>query len=304
MTVASTEPALPNDDHLSQDDDRHSMNDTLAMAASPRGGDVPPLSDESVTAQKPAAGEIINPDPIAENAEPEQDFAALLNPKPIIPEGVTPSLVNSRRFTLEYDVASVGPSGIGKVELWGTPDGGRRWELYEEDKDKRTPVEVRVKDEGTYGFRIVIESGSGMGGDAPKAGDTPEIWVTVDTQKPDARLTAITNSEQQLGALEIQWEAQDANLDAQPVSLFFSGQASGPWYPIAEGLENTGSYTWQATDRLPGQIHIRMEVRDAAGNVRLVDGGGAVTADRMRPQGRIKQAKPLNSRRDTPYFLR
>ena len=43
------------------------------------------------------------------------------------PTAQRPRLTNSRRFSLEYDVQTVGPEGLSAVELWGTSDGGRTW---------------------------------------------------------------------------------------------------------------------------------------------------------------------------------
>ena len=59
---------------------------------------------------------------------------------PGLPPGERPRMVNSRTFELEYDVDSVGPSGIGRVELWGTRDGGQTWRRFTVDSDKRSPL--------------------------------------------------------------------------------------------------------------------------------------------------------------------
>ncbi len=58
----------------------------------------------------------------------------------MLPPGERPLMVNSRSFDLEYDVEGVGPSGIARVELWGTRDGGRSWSSYGIDNDNRSPI--------------------------------------------------------------------------------------------------------------------------------------------------------------------
>ena len=48
---------------------------------------------------------------------------------------------------------------------------------------------VSVDGEGIFGFRIVVHSGSGLGGRPPADGDLPDIWIGVDLTKPTGRIT-------------------------------------------------------------------------------------------------------------------
>ena len=107
---------------------------------------------------------------------PQQTQTDLLNDTPSgLPQGMKPRMVNVRHFKLDYDTESVGSSGIRKVELWGTKDGGLTWTSFGVDVDNRSPCDVKVPAEGTYGFRFVVESGLGWGGAPPKSGDLPDI---------------------------------------------------------------------------------------------------------------------------------
>ena len=149
-------------------------------------------------------------------------------------------MVNSRTFDLEYEVDSVGPSGIGRVELWGTSDGGQSWRRFTAVSDRRSPLRVSVPDEGLYGFRVVVINGSGFGGKPPLAGDPPDLWIGVDLTKPTARIVSAQQGvESESGQLIISWQADDKLLAARPISLSFSPTRGGPWTPIAAGLENT-----------------------------------------------------------------
>src|SRR6478672_11944331 len=82
-----------------------------------------------------------------------------------------PRLTNSRRFSLEYDIQSVGPEGVAAVELWGTNDSGRTWSKWGTDPDKASPFDVEVSREAVYGFRIVIVGKNGLATSAPQSGD-------------------------------------------------------------------------------------------------------------------------------------
>jgi hypothetical protein len=210
----------------------------------------------------------------------------------ILPAAVRPRMVNSTTFELEYEIDSVGPSGIGKVELWGTRDGGRTWSDYAVDTDKRSPIPVAVAGEGIYGFRILVQSGSGFGGRPPAEGDLPDIWIGVDKTKPVCRITG-ADVTQDGAALIVTWEASDDALDPRPITLLFAESPNSPWTPIASGLENTGSYRWRLDNRVPPRILLRLEVRDEAGNVGTYDLNESIVLDRNRPQGKIRGVRAI-----------
>jgi hypothetical protein len=212
----------------------------------------------------------------------------------VLPAGVRPRMIGSRQFELEYEVESVGPSGVGRVALWGTRDGGRTWSDYAIDPDNRSPMNVTVGGEGIYGFRILVQSGSGFGGRPPAEGDLPDIWVGVDTTRPTCRITA-TELSADGSELEVRFEAFDDVLEPRPVALLFSPVPGGAWTPIASGLENTGSYRWRLDNRVPDRIVLRLEVRDEAGNVGTFETPEPLALDRHRPAGRIRGVRPLGN---------
>ena len=205
-------------------------------------------------------------------------------------------MVASRRFELEYEVDSVGPAGIRRVELWGTRDGGHTWAVHATDDDLQSPILVVVEGEGTYGFRIVVESGYGVASPTPRPGDLPEIWVGVDLTEPVARLTNVeAQRDQHSDLLVIEWEASDTRLAARPIALAFRETPGGPLSPIASGLEHTGRYVWRLDQRLPDRLYLRLEVRDEAGNVAIVEPDEPVLLERARPQGHIRDVRPVRS---------
>ena len=133
----------------------------------------------------------------------------------LLPEGQRPRMINMRSFELEYEIEAIGPSGIGKVELWGTRDGGRTWSVYGVNNDNRSPMPVSVDSEGIFGFRIVVQSGNGLGGRPPVEGDLPDVWIGVDLTKPTCRITSAT-VDVNTSELEIRWNASDDALERAP----------------------------------------------------------------------------------------
>lgn len=259
-----------------------STNDTLSRAQAPTQPDPTPnwrMASSGSSLIGDQSGAI---DSLSRGGPPGSplDFSRL-------PMGARPRMVNARAFELEYEIDSIGTSGISKIELWGTRDGGQTWSVFGIDSDNRSPVVVNLDAEGIYGFRVVAQSGSGLSGRTPAAGDLPDIWIGIDLTKPVVKL-ARAEMAPDAGELVIEWEATDDVLDTRPISLSFSTAAQGPWTPIAAGLENTGSYRWRLDSRVPDRIYLRLDARDEAGNVGSFETAEPVALDRQRPEGRIR----------------
>lgn len=222
---------------------------------------------------------------------------------PIIPPSAPPSgssvangtpWVNSLTFDLDYDIQTVGPWGVAKVELWGTRDGGRQWQSLGVDQDNRSPMRVTVPTAGVYGFRIVVDGGNGVAAPTPNAGEQPELVVGVDMTPPRTELRATELGQGPFaGHLIIRWSAADENLAAHPVGLFFSAAAEGPWSTIATDLDNTGDYSWRLGRDAPPRVFVRIEVRDVAGNVEVRQSPTAVDLNLPRPTGRLRNVRPV-----------
>ena len=253
--------------------------------------DRPPES--SATAETlPPPQESHNLSPTIQPAMPQEeifDQGPLEGEQLASPEGQRPRLTSSRRFSLEYDVESVGPEGIAEVELWGTSDGGRTWVKWGSDPDRQSPLDVEVSGEATYGFRIVIVGKSGLASNAPRDGDAADIWIGIDTTRPQARLlSAAYGQGEAAGKLDIRWEASDANLSERPVTLLMGDSPDGTFSPIASGLPNSGQYYWQFDPRSPRLIYLRLEARDDAGNVTIDQLQEPIKVEGLQPKGRIR----------------
>jgi hypothetical protein len=213
---------------------------------------------------------------------------------PGLPPGERPRMVNSRLFELEYDIDAVGPSGVARVELWGTRDGGKTWRSFAVNNNKRSPLLVSVDEEGIYGFRVVVTNGSGLGGTPPKSGDLPDLWIGVDLTKPTARIVSAQQGvDAEARHLVISYRADDKMLAARPISLSYAQSHAGPWITIASGLENTGRYAWPVDARTPSQFFLRLEVRDEAGNVGVHEMSEPITIDQSRPTIHVRDVHPV-----------
>jgi hypothetical protein len=171
-----------------------------APATTPPPGDAIPPTEGPVipgfSAAQPPAGAVamaVNP-PLANQWVAPVAAGVASGPDSRFPDGRRPRMVNSRVFELEYKIDTVGPSGIRRVELWGTLDGGRTWSSFGVPKQIRSPLVVGVQQEGLYGFRVAVENGAGVWSGKPRPGDPPDVWVGVDLTQPSVHIRDVRPS--------------------------------------------------------------------------------------------------------------
>jgi hypothetical protein len=215
------------------------------------------------------------------------------------PEGIV-RMVNSKEFTLSYNVKDVGRSNLSVVDIWYTQDGNN-WQKYRRQRCSEAgngqppySVTLKVAEEGLYGFTLVVHSGVGFSIAPPQVGDKPQVWVEVDVTKPDVQLGAITVGQgRDEGKLTVTWRARDKNLAAQSITLSYADKPDGPWTPFAEKLENTGRYVWQMPSDLPYEFLVRAEAMDKAGNVGTAITAEKVKVDLAKPKAEIIGVQPI-----------
>ncbi len=214
-------------------------------------------------------------------------------PQPRRPE--TPAnirIVKSTKFAIDYQIDELGKSGVASVKLYFTHDG-KRWELFGEDEDTKTPFPVEVDGEGLYGFYLTVTSGAGLGDPAPQAGDPPQVWIEVDLSPPTVTLAppeAMKDTGN--GILTVQWNASDRNMAGKGISLSYSESATGPWKEIAAGIENTGKYVWKIPADAPYKFFVQVEARDKADNVAKAVSEQPTIVDFKRPRLKITGVNP------------
>ena len=169
-------------------------------ATTPPSGDVLPPTEGPVipgfSSAEPPAGTVamaVNP-PLGNQYVAPVGIGGANRPDPRFADGRRPRMVNSRLFELEYKIDSMGPSGIRRVELWGTLDGGRTWSSFGVPKQIKSPLLVGVQQEGLYGFRVAVENGAGYWSGKPRPGDPPDVWVGVDLTKPSVHIRDVRPS--------------------------------------------------------------------------------------------------------------
>jgi hypothetical protein len=276
-----------------------------ASPAQPRPTTLPP-EVHSAPAAPAAAPAVPTPTPAAPAPAESKATAGTADPKPAPPAPVevraekvaAPSpasaagpvrqFVNSTHVTLKYQIDQLGPSGLGRVEVWMTRDDGQNWTRLCEDSKRQSPVEIDLPGEGSFGVSVVVANGNGQGGEPPVKGDVPDWKLEVDTTKPAVQVfTARAGTGPEAGTLGITWTANDKNLKPEPIDLLYANRPEGPWQTIARGLKNDGSYRWPLPKDSADDFYVRMEVTDLAGNSTVVQTPQPIVVDRTRPKAKV-----------------
>ncbi|HZZ81207.1 MAG TPA: hypothetical protein VFE62_22075 [Gemmataceae bacterium] len=241
----------------------------------PPVGSPPPLPGESPL-------KIGNNDPI----KPLQtESPTTVSGAPAKTGGVS-QLINTTTASIDYKISNVGPSGVGKVEVYITPDNGQTWHRLAEDTMKRPPVNVKLPGDGVYGIHIAVTNGNGFGGKAPARGDAPHYTIEVDTTSP---FVQFRSTEVMPGAnhVEIRWNANDKNLGSAPVTIHYRTRPDGPWQVVAANVKNDGMYRWAFPRDAGGQFYFKVEVTDQAGNVAHATSPQPILIDMSEPRATI-----------------
>jgi hypothetical protein len=178
-------------------------------------------------------------------------------------------------------------SGIKAVELWARRSSGVEYECVDRIESDRPPFVTHLGSEGTYEFRLVCESMTGVKSRTPSRDDPPELTVELDTRKPQIEM--LPPALGPAGDTVLHWKATDANLDDAPIRLEFSLDGLN-WSSVTGGdgwLPNSGSYRWMVPAELPSHLHLRALARDKAGNVGESSTTNRFAVDLSVPEGRI-----------------
>jgi hypothetical protein len=200
----------------------------------------------------------------------------------------------TNRASLEYRIDQVGPSGVGKVEVWVTSDQGATWKRHCDDADRRSPADFDLPGDGLYGVRVVVTNGNGIGGHAPAPGEQPQIWIEVDTVAPSVQLKEIEPITSG-GVIDLRWTASDKNLGSESINLYYATRKEGPYQPVVRGLKNDGLYHWTFPHDAGSQFFVRLEAVDLAGNVARCDSQNAVVLDMTEPRASVLGVQGLQT---------
>jgi hypothetical protein len=208
------------------------------------------------------------------------------------------TLTNKTQVKLGFDVLDIGTSGLESVEVYVTTDEGKTWEKMPGEPAVSLPappdakgtihgnVMVSLNKEGVvHGYCLIVKSRAGRGKQIPTAGDPPQVRIELDQTPPEARIFAPQPIPNTPDTLMLTWEAEDRNLAAEPVTLEWAASTCGPWQFIGSSrLTNTGKMIWKVPAGAPSMVHLRLTVRDGAGNIAVAQTQKPVVIDLKEPR--------------------
>jgi hypothetical protein len=195
-------------------------------------------------------------------------------------------VINVTTFKMAYEVEDKGASGVAKAEVWVTRDEGRTWMQWCVVEKPDSPLVVDLAKstnsqvEGVYGFKVVLQSGAGLGRETPKSGEAPDLRIDVDVTPPIVKIFEPAPDPTQKDTMLLRWQAVDRNLANDPITLEWADSPKGPWIPIASAdsiasspsvakrLANSGTYPWKLPANFPThKVYLKVTARDTAGNI-------------------------------------
>lgn len=208
------------------------------------------------------------------------------------PLGSATRPINDRAVALDFGLTRIGSSPVKAVELWTTRDGGATWAMTDRINGCVSPFRTRLGSDGEYGFRLVLESESGLRTSEPKRGDAPDVRLVLDTTPPRVADVSLEPTDAGANQVRVRWTMADADLDRDRVRIEYStdGQAWRPAILQPQTFDDSPdrfSRIWSVPPGLPHRVMVRVMVHDRAGNTSTAELPKAVSIDLRAPEGRI-----------------
>lgn len=207
---------------------------------------------------------------VAQDGDPEAVLeAAALDYVKAIDEGRVEQ-IRTGRVMLGYGVDPASPA-IAGAELFYTTDEGRMWTEAALVNPLANPIAFDADEDGLYGFVFVLHSENGSM-PRPQAGTVPHRWVMVDRGAPQIAIREFHAQEAGLSDRDVSigWLVTDANnnLGVRPVTISYRPASDGltDVRVIARGLEAQGEHRWTIPLNISGDLVLRVEAEDRAGN--------------------------------------
>lgn len=221
--------------------------------------------------------------------------------------------VSTNKLRVTSKVTHITRSGVKAAQLFALEPGtGTDWKAVGKkenltitpespDAERFVSIDYEAPRDGLYGFVLQPISGAGTKQEDPRAGDTPQYLVYVDTTMPEFKFNNVNVLGGGLNGplVEILWEAKDAGSGFHPEPIVLEYSEDGQkWKAIVAKTANTGRYTWEITDKKLWKFFVRGTATDMAGNMKLLtyaDDKNApipVLVDLDKPSGNVDKVNP------------
>lgn len=185
-----------------------------------------------------------------------------------------PDITRGQSVDIEYEaIDAFGGSGLDRVELWYTADGGKNWERYATDEDMQSPVSfVNDKNLAEVGFKVKAFDKVGNYSGVIEPGAKPDISLIFDVEGPKINIVDIADGRRFIkggSTIAIEWEAIDPNISENAVEIAWSADGGQSWEYIQRGLPAKSAIEWKVpsyTDKNMNNCLIKISASDTVGN--------------------------------------
>jgi hypothetical protein len=174
--------------------------------------------------------------------------------------------VNSRQLVLSFEAANAAP--VESVEVWVSTDDDSNWAPAEADLTVPGVARYQARQDGRYGFYVVLANSAGCSAEPPERGSQPHVTVVVDTAPP---MLQIHQAEFVRGAdgvtrLRASLSLIEENLGEAGLRVFYRTAADQPWRDGGPVSVADGHTTWPSPTDLDSEVDLRLVATDQAGN--------------------------------------
>lgn len=171
--------------------------------------------------------------------------------------------INQRGFQIPIRVQPERQSEVRELILYLSRDQGRTWEIYARATPDRKAFDFFASGDGLLYFSVAVTDRTGRQ-------DPPDIYkapvgqkIFVDTTKPVVRLVSAERVGEEV---QVSWEVRDERPEWTSLKLEYrvGGAPSGAWTPLPVVPGERGNQRFRPG--LPGDVTIRLTLRDQAGN--------------------------------------
>lgn len=172
-----------------------------------------------------------------------------------------PVLTRIGHFQIPFDVETEpGQRPEGFAVLYGSQDGGTRWDQLQSVPANRNAFMFSAPRDGRYSFAIRMTDPQGNVL-PPTTNTPPELDVVVDTVAPDLKLEL---SESSPGQVVLTWTCTDASVSPESLAIEYADGVNGRWKPLQIQPGANGQ------QRIPASagsvLAVRASISDRAGN--------------------------------------
>lgn len=206
--------------------------------------------------------------------------------------------MNQRGFQIPIRVQPDRLNDVKELILYSSKDRGQTWGISgRADPRKTKAFDFWAEQDGEYQFNVATI-------DRRDRQEPPDIYkvpaamkVCVDTVKPVVRLASVNRGGEEV---TVAWEARDdrAEWTSFRVEWRAADNPSGQWTPLPVSPSERGNHRFRV--HVPGDVHVRVFLRDLAGNEGVDEKAASAGAMRHDPAMRLTRNEDLPPPGPTP----